>query len=334
MPALSLSKGRRADPFIEKILLLPASGLTFLLPAVTNHQRMRKRFTCTMAALFTIIIFSFAQQAPATIGPPRGTLVIVGGGTVGPEIWTRFIAAAGGDSASIIIIPTAGEDSAIRTGQSPEKDMLQKLGVQRVTILHTRNPQVANTEAFVAPIKTATGIWFVGGRQWRLADAYLNTLAHREFRALLDRGGVIAGTSAGATIQGSFLLRGDTKGNNVLIGDHLQGLDFIHHVAIDQHVLRRNRQFDLLEVIKKHPELLGIGIDESTAIVVRQDRFEVIGNSYVAIYDSRQFDGKTKNPSGDSGNSGSFYFLGRGQRFDLKERKIIADTARRGNTGM
>ncbi|HEY4147570.1 MAG TPA: cyanophycinase, partial [Chitinophagaceae bacterium] len=238
-------------------------------------------------------------------------------------IWARFIEAAGGYNANIVVIPTAGDDSDINTGKSAERDMLQRLGVRNVTVLHTRDPKVANTDTFVAPIRKATGIWFVGGRQWKLADAYLNTLAHKEFRALLNRGGVIAGTSAGATIQGSFLLRGDTRGNNLLIGDHQQGLDFIHNVAIDQHVMRRNRQFDLLDVVKKHPELLGIGIDESTAIVVQKDSFQVIGNSYVIIYDSKQFDGKTKNVTGDSGNNGPFFFLGRGQRFDLKERKII-----------
>ncbi|MBS1563535.1 MAG: cyanophycinase [Bacteroidetes bacterium] len=290
---------------------------------------MRKQFF-TIALLLPAVFQAARAQttgSPATVaGPEKGTLIIVGGGTVGPEIWQRFVTAAGGSNAAIVIIPTANEDSAIASGRSMERDMLKSLGIQNITMLHTRNAQVANTDSFVAPLKKATGIWFVGGRQWRLADAYLHTKTHAELKKLLDRGGVIAGTSAGATIQGSFLLRGDTKGNTVLIGDHREGMDFLHNVAIDQHVLRRNRQFDLLEVIKKYPELLGIGIDESTAIVVQQDHFEVIGNSYVAIYDSHQFDGKTRNPAGDSGNNGPFYFLGKGQHFDLKERKIIRDS--------
>ncbi len=254
----------------------------------------------------------FAQQKTEFVGPEKGSLVIVGGGRLGPDIWARFIELAGGPNARIVVIPTANEDSAINTGKFFEKELLQNLGVQNVVVLHTRNPKVANTDSFVAPLKKATGIWFVGGRQWRLADAYLNTLAHKEFTAVLNRGGVIGGTSAGATIQGSFLFRGDTKGNNVLVGDHTQGLDFIHNVAIDQHILRRNRQFDLAGFIKTHPELLGIGIDESTAVVVQKNAFEVIGNSYVAIYDSKITD-ETK----------PFTFLGKGQRYDLKERKII-----------
>ena len=285
-----------------------------------------------LGALFTTITsWLFAQQKDTLIGPAKGTLIIVGGGNVGPEIWGSFIEAAGGASnANIVIIPTAGDDSAINTGKSLEKEALEKLGVKNITIVHTRNPQVANSDAFVAPIKQATGIWFVGCRQWKLSDAYLNTLAHQEFYALLNRGGVIGGTSAGATIQGSFLLRGDTKGNTILIGDHIKGLDFIHNVAIDQHVLRRNRQFDLLQVIKQYPQLLGIGIDESTAIVVQKNTFKVIGNSYVAIYDAKNFEGKPNNPSGESGNAGAFYFLGKGQQFDLKARKLI--TIRTANT--
>ena len=118
--------------------------------------------------------------------------------------------------------------------------------------------------------------------------------------------------AAGATIQGSFLFRGDTKGNNLLVGDHTQGLDFIHNVAIDQHILRRNRQFDLAGFVKTHPELLGIGIDENTAVVVQKNTFEVIGNSYVAVYDATAPDA-TK----------PFIFLWKGQQYDLKERKLI-----------
>ena len=150
----------------------------------------------------------------------------------------------------------------------------------------------------MAPIEQATGVFIAGGRQWRLADAYLDTRTHTALRALLDRGGVIAGTSAGATIQGSFMVRGDTKGNELMIGDHVEGMGFLKGVTIDQHVLRRNRQFDLIPVIEAHPELLGIGIDEDTAIVVRRDRFEVVGSSYVLVYDSQRM----------VGIDGRFYF--------------------------
>lgn len=287
----------------------------------------------TGAYLVCFCSHALAQSATSarTIGPEKGALIIVGGGAMAPELWSRFIELAGGPSnANIVIIPTAGEDSA--ASKAPrETERLQSLGVKTITVLHTRDPKVANQESFVAPLKKATGIWFVGGRHWRLADSYLNTLAHKEFNALLERGGVIGGTSAGATIQGSFMVRGDTKGNSIMIGDHTQGLDFIHNVTIDQHVLRRNRQFDMIDVIKSHPDLLGLGIDEGTAIVVQKNTFDVIGASYVAVYTADQINNNTKYPSGQNSTGGPFYFLGKGQKFDLQTRTVINQPAARSN---
>src|SRR6185436_4216153 len=110
----------------------------------------------------------------------------------------------------------------------------------------------------------------------RLVDSYLNTRTNRELWKVLKRGGVIGGSSAGATIQGSYLVRGAREGNTLMMAPGYEvGLGFLKHVAVDQHLLKRNRQDDLVPVITKHPELLGIGIDESTAIVVTKDQFEV-----------------------------------------------------------
>lgn len=295
---------------------------------------MRRRLLfLTLSALFLTLATTLAQTSGSQskyIGPEKGALIIVGGGAVTPDIWNRFIELAGGkEAANVVVIPTAGDDSsAVRPPR--EFETLKKLGVTKLTVLHTRDPKEANTEAFVAPLKNATAVWFVGGRHWRLADSYLNTLAHKEFNALLSRGGVIGGTSAGATIQGSFMVRGDTKGNAILIGDHTQGFDFIHNVTIDQHVMRRNRQFDLIGVIRDRPELLGLGIDESTAVVVQQNTFEVLGNSYVGIYDAKQIASNTQYPSGQNSAGGPFYYLGKGQKFDLQTRTVISRTAQAG----
>ena len=150
-------------------------------------------------------------------------------------------------------------------------------------------------------------MWFTGGRQWRLADSYLDTKVHAALWDVLARGGVIGGSSAGASIQGSYLVRGDTRTNTVMMGDHEVGLGFLKGVGIDQHLLRRNRHFDMVEVIRAKPELLGIGLDENTAIVVRGDRFEVVGQSYAVIYDHQAtLDG-----------GGLFYFLSPGDRYDM-----------------
>ena len=247
-----------------------------------------------------------AQQ----VGPASGALVLVGGGMRDPAIVERFLDLAGGPAAPIVLIPTAGADESYDqtwAGMEP----FRAAGASRLTVLHTTERAIADSEAFVEPLRRAGGVWFGGGRQWRLADAYLDTKVHDALRGVLARGGVVGGSSAGATILGSYLVRGDTRTNTVMMGDHEEGFGLLRGVGIDQHLLRRNRQFDLIEVIRARPELLGIGIDEDTAIVVQGDRFEVIGQSYVAIYDHERLV--------DSG--GLFYFLAPGDAYDLATRE-------------
>ncbi|AIE85506.1 cyanophycinase [Fimbriimonas ginsengisoli] len=278
-----------------------------------------------LLSIFALLALAAAASAQ-TLGPAKGNLVIVGGGAMGLEIWARFIELAGGvDKAEVVVIPTAGM-SVPDDGKTPETrtpDVLKRLGVTHVTVLHTTDRKVADSEEFVAPLKTATAVWFDGGRQWHLADSYLGTRTQKEFDALLERGGVVGGSSAGATIQGEYLWRGDTSGPEKGEGDHTVGFAFLKGSAIDQHILARNRQFDLIPFIEKHPNYLGIGINEGTAIVVHGDQFEVIGASYVAITDARQWQPDAKSPN-DAAHKGKIYFLGKGQKFDLASRRIVA----------
>ena len=262
-------------------------------------------------------------------GPDKGSLIIIGGGGSTPEIWAKFLELAGGkEKADVVVITAATGDSAAFYTKSAES-IKKQLGIQKVTVLHTKDLSVANSEKFVAPIRKATAVWFDGGRQWRIADSYLNTLTHQAFNDVLKRGGVIIGSSAGASIQGSFLWRGDTKGPHILIGDHTQGLGFLKNSAIDQHLLKRNRQFDLVDFIRKSPDLIGIGLDEATSVLVQKDTLEVIGKSYALIYDYETIIGKGKDHVTDSkedytASSGPFIFLSQGQKYDLKNRKVIA----------
>jgi len=253
-----------------------------------------------------------------TIGPDNGKLMIVGGGPAN-DLIKQFVEIAGGKEAVIVVIPTAGEGESFPDDWGFKK-RLEEYGAKKVTVVHSRDPKVADTESFIEPFKNATGIWFTGGRQWRLVDAYMDTKVVEECRSLLDRGGIIGGSSAGATIQGSYLARGDTKSNAVMMGDHEEGFAFLKNVAIDQHLLARNRQFDLFEILKAKPELLGIGLDESTAILVEKDTFEVIGKSYAAVYDGNFWrrDGNPVVPEGDA-----FYLLKEGDKYDLNKREII-----------
>ncbi len=219
------------------------------------------------------------------VGPSSGSLLLAGGGALGPEIWHRFVELAGGADARIVVIPTADSDDDFAENWPGILPLLEA-GAGQVTVLHTRDPDIANTPEFTAPLEDATGVWLPGGRQWRLVDAYLGTRTHAELFALLERGGVIGGTSAGASIQASLLVRGDPETNQVILApDYAEGFGFLTHTAVDQHLHTRGREDDLWEILEGHPELLGIGLDEGTAIVVQGDRAEVIGQSEVLVYD-------------------------------------------------
>jgi len=273
-----------------------------------------------LLAVATLIATSSAgaQQiltAPPEVGPANGSLVVVGGAMRSAEIYERFIELAGGPDAHIVLVPTAG-------GADEYDEFFQGInawrehGARNLTILHTIDPAEADTDAFIEPLKTAGGVFFFGGRQWRLVDSYGDTKSEEAFREVLERGGVIGGSSAGASIQGSFLVRGDTRSNTVMMGDHQRGFGYLRNVGIDQHVLRRNRQFDMVEVIEAHPELLGIGLDEDTAIIVQGDRAQVIGRSYALIYDNQS----------TTGPDGKFYFLSPGDRINLATREATRPT--------
>ncbi|HXB91587.1 MAG TPA: cyanophycinase [Puia sp.] len=293
-----------------------------------------KKFIFFSWLIVCTVLFAVGQPSPVTVkksttrhGPEKGALIIIGGGGSTPAIWKKFTELAGGaEKAKLVFI--ALTDPRKETGRSFVDVIKKETGIKDVTVLFTEDYTEANADKFIAPLKNATGVFFDGGRQWHFADAYLNTLTHQAFFDLLDRGGVIAGSSAGATILGSFLWRGDTKGPEILVGDHTQGLGFLKNSVIDQHLLARNRQFALVDFIRQTPELIGIGLDQATAVLVQKDTMEVIGKSYVAIYDYNTIVGNgVKHVVGEreifTASSGPFFFLHEGQRYDLATRKVI-----------
>jgi cyanophycinase len=258
----------------------------------------------TIFLLITLLSTSiiFAQK----VGPKKGSLVIVGGGNIPPTISEKFIELGGGKEANFVFVPTALEDEGLNNNFNRPN----LFGLKNVTVLHTRDRKIADSKEFITALRKANGVWFGGGRQWRLVDSYLNTLFQKELINLLKRGGVIGGTSAGATIQGSYLVRGAREGNTVMMAKGYEaGFGFLQNVAIDQHIDTRKREGDLHEVIKTYPKLLGIGISESTAIIIRKDSFSIIGKGNVAITDGKNYDSKP------------YYFLKEGDIFDLAERK-------------
>lgn len=255
-------------------------------------------------------------------GPAKGTLVIVGGGNLnGSGINEKFIELAGGPTKKFVIVPTAGgnrnaQGELIAYDEQRIVAPWLRLGLKNVRMLHTHDPKVADTEAFAGVLRDADAVWFNGGRQWNIVDSYANTLTYREFHKVLERGGVIGGSSAGATIQGDYLVRGAVSGPDVMMTpepNHERAFKFLRRSAIDQHINTRNRWDDLIPVVKKWPELLGIGLSEATAIVVTGDRFEVMGAWKVAVHDNTRLYQPWEKP---------YFVLSAGDVYNMKTRKV------------
>lgn len=293
-------------------------------------------FTATLSLAVLFLSSCTGEQAgrlpladtSLTRGPEKGSLVIVGGAMRDTVIVDRFIELAGGKDAPIVVVPTASGSGEMDTARITR--FLTSRGATSVSLLHTYDSLEADTEEFAAPLRKASGLWFTGGRQWRIVDAYGGTVTEEEMRKVLDRGGAIGGSSAGATIQGSYLARGDTKTNTIMMGDHERGFSYLEASAIDQHLLVRNRQHDLVEIIAAYPHLLGIGLDENTAIIVQGDEFEVVGESFVAIYDYKLWQ-ESEAEGSPLTNGGKFFLLREGDRYNVRERKVTGWSGRNRN---
>jgi cyanophycinase len=248
------------------------------------------------------------------VGPTKGAVVVVGGGTVGPEILTKFIELAGGPDALIIDVPTAGGDS-VYPANWRGMNALKAAGARNVRILHTIDKKVADSDQFAAPLATAGGVWFEGGRQWHLVDSYAGTKTERGFHDVLARGGVAGGSSAGASILSTYMLRGARAGNEtVMAPGYEEGFGFLRGVAIDQHVVARERLRDLADsLMPRRPDLLGISEDEGTAWVVRGDTADIIGRNKAFVYGGKDATDPRK----------PFLTLYPGDRYDMAARRVV-----------
>lgn len=226
---------------------------------------------------------------PPTVMPrpavPEGSLVIVGGGGLPSGLLERFIELAGGPDVPIVILPTANPDPL--PTRSPDERSFRAAGARDITVLAARKRADVESPEFRKALERAKGVWFGGGRQWRFVDAYEGTQAVDLFRGVLRRGGVIGGSSAGATIQGDYLVRGNPLGNTDMMAEgYERGFAFLPGAAIDQHFTQRNRFADLAGVSRAFPQVLGIGIDEATALIVRGAVAEVVGEGRAFFYDA------------------------------------------------
>ncbi|MFT4841096.1 MAG: cyanophycinase [Planctomycetota bacterium] len=258
----------------------------------------------------------FPSLKPRSPNVKSGSLMIVGGGGSPAGFMHKFMELAGGKDALLLYIPCTESQQA-----DAERTLAswRRAGASNVDVIHTKDRHQADTSQEIHDkLRRAGGLFFGGGRQWNLVDSWQHTESHRLMHEVLARGGVIAGSSAGASIQGSYMARGNSLGNvDSMAPGYDTGLGFLTGVAIDQHFSQRGRQPDMTKLVNRYPQLLGIGLDEASCIVVQgtiATCFSRPGRN-VHFYD-RNLPVVPEQPD--------FLVLSSGQQFDLADRKVIA----------
>lgn len=287
---------------------------------------MKKIFTLLFTILLTILGNSFGNQKS------KGYLVIIGGGERPDYITEKMIELAGGYETKFAVIPMAS--SVPMESALDQKQDLERIGIKNIEIIICDNI-TANSDSILNKISGVNAVYFTGGDQAFLTKALLGTKLLDEIKNIYNNGGVIGGTSAGAAVMSKIMITGDELLNKDTTSSFIEikkgniqtteGFGFVTSAIIDQHFIRRKRHNRLLTIVLENPELIGIGIDESTSILVKpDDTFEVLGEREVIIYDATESKDIEVNPIGlISASNMKLHILNSGKKFDLKTKRLI-----------
>lgn len=257
----------------------------------------------------------------------RGHLVLNGGGGKPDQVMAKFVELAGGADGAIVVFPTASAEAD--TGDY-YRELLAGYGAGSIAVAEVRSPADAADPELAEVVAAASGIWFSGGDQRRITQALNGTPVGEAVRAAFERGAAVGGTSAGTACQSGLMITGDGD-FSVITADNVelwQGLGLFEGVIVDQHFVARGRHNRLISVVLEHPQLLGVGIDEATAVWVRPDgRFEVLGEGWVVVYDASQALVR-RAPRGEDGTAlGAHgmvtHLLLPGEIFDVARRAVV-----------
>ncbi len=278
-----------------------SSGSTLSVARATGRVVVAAALGATLLACGVDDSTATAVDAQSPAATPLGTLLIVGGGSQPPALVSRFVELAGGPGkARIAVMPMASAEAA--SGGEEKAEQLRALGAEVIVMNVTR--EQAQTDSVAQLLDGITGVWFNGGDQARLTDALQDTRTLEALRARYAAGAVLAGTSAGAAIMSDSMITGDQvragEDSSGYYGDDYpriarrtivvaRGLGFLHNAIVDQHFLKRERHNRLISAVLERPTLLGVGIDEGTALRVDPDgRWAVEGASAIIVYDARK----------------------------------------------
>lgn len=260
----------------------------------------RVRWRVSLKLCLSIAVFGFMMSLQAEVisePPKRGTLIIVGGGDTPYSVQKRFIDLAGGPGrARIAIFPMATTEFDEEAEEVLSE--FRMMGAESVILNIDR--QQAQSREMDSVLTAFTGFWFLGGDQNLLANSLLGTRALWTIERRYEQGAVVGGTSAGAAVMTATMMTGERRTSTGRINDDPNavaprstevalGFGLLPGAIIDQHFSRRSRDNRLVSAVLDHPHLLGVGIDEETALLVRPDgHWEVMGNGHVKIYDARR----------------------------------------------
>lgn len=268
------------------------------------------------------------SPSPIKDGHTRGYVIPIGGAeerTGSQKVLKRFAKLCGGRKAHIVIIPTASNLSD--TGEK-YIEIFTRIGVQKAVSLPINERAETANRDYLQALQEADGIFITGGNQLRLSTILGGTEVAKNIRRLNAKGVHVAGTSAGAAIMPEHMIAGGSTGT-VPSGDGVNlapGLGLTNDLLIDQHFSQRDRLGRLLTAISYNPFMLGVGIDEDTAIFISPDQcFEVVGSGAVTIIDpiDLSYSSMSRASKNDSLSmlDLKLHILSQGCRFDIHERK-------------
>ncbi|MFN7965561.1 MAG: cyanophycinase [Acidobacteriota bacterium] len=281
------------------------------------------------AVRHTLVFLSVAVLAVAHASATHGDLVLIGGGEVeSTEAIRKIVELAGGPQAPIVILPTASEDPESLTWYT--RRFVEGGNATNATTLALKTREDAARPEFVEAVRNARAIFFGGGDQVRLTDALLDTPVGDAIVAAFERGVVIGGTSAGTACQSARMITGEGNFEVIRAGavELKRGFGFFPGVIVDQHFVARQRQNRLFTVILEHPDLLGVGIDEDTAVWVKPNgTFEVLGVGTVIVIDAKPATVERRVGADAvtmlAAQGLKVHVLLHGDRFDVRRRKVI-----------
>lgn len=260
----------------------------------------------------------------------RGKLFVIGGAQT-KEITKKFVELAGGENARIVVVPNASSNK-VRSGESQKNEFIE-LGAKAEYIIFSK--ENADDPSNLEKLNWANAVYFTGGDQSLLTRDLLGTKLLEKIFELHNKGGLVGGSSAGAAVMSEIMITGNELINKDTVQSFItiqkgnietaRGFGFVKNAIIDQHFIKRKRHNRLISLMCEHPDLIGIAIDEATAIILYpDDTFEVFGENQVMVFDPTESENVRLDKNGNFGITNiKIHLLIHGDKFDLKTKRVI-----------